>query len=816
MHIPSPRILLPLIAAILYLPCHYLSATAGAVLAYGGGGADTRFHDVKELSDGTLLVLGISNHLDWVDPAVPRAEIPVSGLPAPSGTRVSFILRLSGDTEQILGAIHLPPGAVTNLRWMRSTEVPGEPTGLLYISGQISGGYFIGRLDNNFVGGRPAAFDWIFPVSAANGHETEQLWDVGNDGRVVYAYGGESSATIGFLDPSGGRTTLAQLRASHEVDGVYERGLGTDFPDAAHSAIRLPTDNRSWDDAELFAIMPDGNGGIRQGTWPIDIMVTHSFETGDPINVIAGRNYGYNGYRTAGRHWIGAVAVDRRNNHFYYGFNIKSVFWDAGANKEQPDFEPAVIAYDDEGRMKWWNRLYKEAADTNGDGIIDQTWVSPPDQYIDGMDVDYSAPLEEGGSVVVVGRCHGNNTSNFWSGNGIALNPGGNGFQNRFTGTEGNIHISYIARLRADDGNVLAASYLAGFFRKIIGGKGNWPTTAYPEPIHDGWPHHNAGWPDLTTTRIEPNSLRLGPDGRVYMVGTGPRMVTTSNAHQKLPRRLGHTNPILNEGTCPWNHWVRAYEPGLEALAYSSAITGVWTYPDGNIDADPVGASNTVLRGVWPVSGGLLVAGQHSNGSGTSAGGNDIPTTNVPAWASASYDGISGIFGLLPFSEARPRAAFAAVAAQGQLSLDAAASESLSQIVSYEWSFGDGASASGATPGHTYAAPGTYLVGLTVTNADGLSASSHRWIEISEVALPPPGAGFWIARSGEPGGGRRLGFQTVEGAQYQVQRNSGLGSGGWTDWGDPMTGSGAPMEVEVDAPDPGGAVFYRLNAPQTP
>ncbi len=795
-----------MLAALVCLCGHRALVTAQPVVTYAGGGANTRFHDVKELSDGTFLVAGISDNLDWLATDVPRVQIPVSGLPAPSGSRVSFILRLSGDTERILEGVHLPPGAVMNLRWMRSTEVPGQPTGMLYVSGQISGGYFIGRLNGNFVTGRPDAFDWIFPVSASGGHETWQAWDVGGDGRVVYAHGGEWTAQVGFLAPDGQPTTLPKLRASHWVGGAFERGLGEDFPAAAYSAIRLPTDNQSWDDAELFAITPDGNGGVRQGTWPIDIMVRYSFATGEPINVVAGRHYGYNGYRAEGRHWIGAVAVDRRNNHFYYGFNIKSLFWDAAANKEQPDFEPAVIGYDDEGRLKWWNRLYTEAADTTGDGRIDQTWVSPPDQYIDGLDVDYSAPLAAGGNVVVVGRCHGNNTSNFWSGNAIALNPGGNAFQNRFTGTDGNIHISYIARLRAADGNVLAASFLAGYYRKIISGKGNWPTVPYPEPIHDGWPNHNSGWADLTTTKIEPNALRLGPDGRVYLVGVGPRMVTTSNAHQRLPRRLGHTNPILNEGTCPWNHWVRAYEPMLDRLAYSSTLTGVWTYPGGDIDAEPVGADNTYLRGVWPVSGGLLVVGQHSNSGGTSAGGNAIPVANVPEWGSPHYNGITGIFGLLPFSDARPRAAFTATPGRGVVSVDAAGSMSVSPIVSYIWSFGDGAAAEGVAATHTYAAPGTYLVGLTVTNADGLRASSHRWVQVS---LPPAVPVVRISGPVQAGHPMRLAFPTQPGVRYQLQHSATLAPSDWTDSGTPVAGTGEELEVEVEAPS-AGAVFFRV------
>src|SRR5690606_31600164 len=41
--------------------------------------------------------------------------------------------------------------------------------------------------------------------------------------------------------------------------------------------------------------------------------------------------------------------------------------------------------------------------------------------------------------------------------------------------------------------------------------------------------------------------------------------------------------------------------------------------------------------------------------------------------------------------------------------------------VTYNWDFGDGYSASGASPAHTYVTPGTYTVYLTAINGAGCS-----------------------------------------------------------------------------------------------
>jgi PKD repeat protein len=52
--------------------------------------------------------------------------------------------------------------------------------------------------------------------------------------------------------------------------------------------------------------------------------------------------------------------------------------------------------------------------------------------------------------------------------------------------------------------------------------------------------------------------------------------------------------------------------------------------------------------------------------------------------------------------------------------------QSSGEIVRWNWTFGDSDTASGANGFHVYAAPGTYTVGLTVTDAEGRHSSvSH-------------------------------------------------------------------------------------------
>ena len=58
---------------------------------------------------------------------------------------------------------------------------------------------------------------------------------------------------------------------------------------------------------------------------------------------------------------------------------------------------------------------------------------------------------------------------------------------------------------------------------------------------------------------------------------------------------------------------------------------------------------------------------------------------------------------------------------------------------SYRWSFGDGATATGETPSHTYASSGIYTVSLKVTDSFGLSKSASESIQVAAPRKVVPG-----------------------------------------------------------------------------
>ena len=59
-------------------------------------------------------------------------------------------------------------------------------------------------------------------------------------------------------------------------------------------------------------------------------------------------------------------------------------------------------------------------------------------------------------------------------------------------------------------------------------------------------------------------------------------------------------------------------------------------------------------------------------------------------------------------------------------------------VANYEWSFGDGATAVGVTPAHSYAAVGSYTVTMTATDNQGARAGTAQTFIVDLVTNPPP------------------------------------------------------------------------------
>jgi len=84
-------------------------------------------------------------------------------------------------------------------------------------------------------------------------------------------------------------------------------------------------------------------------------------------------------------------------------------------------------------------------------------------------------------------------------------------------------------------------------------------------------------------------------------------------------------------------------------------------------------------------------------------------------------------------ADAPPKAAFTVTGspkAGKPVSLDGSESTDDGTIASYYWEFGDGQTATGKSPSHTWAAPGTYEVTLWVTDNSGQQGSVTKSIAV--------------------------------------------------------------------------------------
>ncbi|MBN8684481.1 MAG: hypothetical protein J0L99_17660 [Chitinophagales bacterium] len=594
-------------------------------VTYAGSNENEAFTDVVQLSNGHYLVSGVADNLDWLPAGTPRIALQTPPIPNNQGNnRIAFLLEFNQSLQEILGIYFLPANAAQDIRHIKLSNAPGEKTGAVYLSGDTddsnNGGYFIARLNENFVDAKPTGLAWARSVKAQKDAYPDQYrpWDVGPDGTVVFAAGDSHAynwSAIYALDSLGQDKLMPNWRVHWISGGGEYYGAADTYSGAnplAYSGIVFKRDGnrcelRSTNLQDYDLWQPDGNGGMKKGRWPLDVLFKAPCTPGVSGNTTSGP--GYSGYSPPGTFTYGpqAICIDRRNGDMYIGFNAKSVLPDGN-----PDFEPAVMAMRADGALRWWSRLYHEV-NPAGD-----TLVSTPDQYVDALAIDYKNDL-----LVVNARAHGNNVENLWEGNKIAANPAASGFQNNFTGSSGNIHLSWLGKLQCADGVLRHSTYI-GEFAEGATGLG----AAHPDPNLDSWPNPNVGWPTLNTTYLGKNRLKVSADGSVLVLGKGRRTITTANAYQKMVKPG-------NGGLSCWNEFVRLYTPDLSKPLYSSLLVGAWD------TLTQAGGDNVRLMGVWKTDSALLVVGMHTGA------GAQLPVQATPAWGQTQYAGQSAVLACL-------------------------------------------------------------------------------------------------------------------------------------------------------------------------
>ena len=113
-------------------------------------------------------------------------------------------------------------------------------------------------------------------------------------------------------------------------------------------------------------------------------------------------------------------------------------------------------------------------------------------------------------------------------------------------------------------------------------------------------------------------------------------------------------------------------------------------------------------------------------------------------------------------------------------------------IAQYVWEFGDGTGGTGATTTHAYSLPGSYAARLTVTDSNGVSATSTA--QIVSVGDGTPPTAIFVSSPGEPIAGKSVFFNA---GQSTAGPGRSIVSYRWN-FGDGDTGSGVTRSHTYD------------------
>ncbi|WP_317229089.1 PKD domain-containing protein [Clavibacter sp. MX14-G9D] len=182
--------------------------------------------------------------------------------------------------------------------------------------------------------------------------------------------------------------------------------------------------------------------------------------------------------------------------------------------------------------------------------------------------------------------------------------------------------------------------------------------------------------------------------------------------------------------------------------AFTTTTDALALAVDGSASAD---ADGRVSSYAWKFGDGATASGAQASHSYAAAGTYPVTLTVTDDEGLAAVSTTSVTVAAAPPVNQAPTASFTSTVTDLGLAVDGSASaDADGSVASYAWTFGDGATASGAKATHAYAAAGTYQVRLTVTDDAGATATTVQSVVATApvVVDAPPTASFTSTVSG--------------------------------------------------------------------
>jgi len=222
--------------------------------------------------------------------------------------------------------------------------------------------------------------------------------------------------------------------------------------------------------------------------------------------------------------------------------------------------------------------------------------------------------------------------------------------------------------------------------------------------------------------------------GVTYSLAAGNDGADACNSSPgRVPEGLTIGASTSSDAKPSWSNWgacVDWFAPGASITsAYHTSTTATGTMSGTSMAAPHgAGAAALYLQGqpsATPATVAGFLASALTTGviTSSSSANNHLlfvgPSESVPVNSA-------------PTARFTPSCSLLACAFDGSTSSDSDGS-----IASHAWSFGDGTSATGATPAHSYAGDGSYTVTLTVTDDKGATASTSQTVTVTAATSNP-------------------------------------------------------------------------------